>query len=465
MARRAAAERSRRAITPAAFVAWTCATAGVLLCFVVPPFMIADEPAHFLRAWSVSLGRPGAEKRGAAAGGVLPASLGEQIGVLWTGLPGHPERKVDPRAIRRELRRPLAPGRTAFHDFTTASVVTPVPYLPQAAGILLGRLAGAPPLAAFYLARLANLLAGTLLLVLAVRALPACRWAAAMTAVAPIALTTLASVSADVVPLGAAFLVTAAAAKRALAPAESLRRSDWALLCGAGVALCLTKPPYALLALAPAIVPPARWPRGGRGPALAAGYAAAVVVACGVSLGSALAADVSARPDAAVDRQAQMREVVREPLRAAWIVAADAVEHGPRYALQLVGVQLGWLDTRLPLWLAAAYLAVLLALPGLDSGPPPPGLRLGRRLALLALATAAAAAVIASQWVTFTPSGAEYVEGVQGRYFLPLVPAAALALHRPRPGGAPRALPWLLAAWTVLTVAVTLRAILHRYYG
>jgi hypothetical protein len=81
------------------------------------------------------------------------------------------------------------------------------------------------------------------------------------------------------------------------------------------------------------------------------------------------------------------------------------------------------------------------------------------------LAATAAAAVIASQYVIFTPYGADSVEGVQGRYFLPLVPVAALALGRPRRDGPPRALPWLLAAWTVLVLALTLRAVLRRYYG
>ncbi|HEX5760205.1 MAG TPA: DUF2142 domain-containing protein [Thermoanaerobaculia bacterium] len=451
-------------LTPARLLAATCGIAGTVLCFLTPPFMVADEPAHFFRASALSRGQLGALERPDGAGAVLPASLGELVDELWTGMPGHPERKVDPRAIRRLLERPLEPQRTAFRDFRTAAQYPFVPYLPQAAGLALGRLAGATPLAGFYLARLANLLAGTLLLLLAVRQLPACRWFAAMAATTPMALTTLASVSADVATLGAAFVLIATTAKLALAPAAAIRRRDAALLLAAAVLLCLTKLTYAPLALAPAILPRERRPRGPRGRAFAAAYVAAVALASAASLATVLSLDLSIRPGSAADRAAQLRAAAREPLRVAGVVAADAIEHGPRYAAQLVGVQLGWLDTRLPWWLVEAYLALLLALLALD-GAPRPSLRLGQRAGLAALAAAAVAATIASQYMTFTPFRADFVEGVQGRYFLPLLPAAGLALHRPRRGGPPAALPWLLAAWTALAVAVTLRAIVHRYYG
>lgn len=443
---------------------WTSLTFGTVLCFLTPPFMVADEPAHFLRAWAVSAGRLGADHRAEGAGAVLPASLGELVRDLWTGVPGHPERKVDPQAVRDALRRPLEPQRTAFLDFRTAAQHPFVAYLPQSAGLALGRAAGATPLAAFYLARLTNLLAGALLLAFAVGQLPACRWFAALVAVTPMALTTCASVSADVVTLGAAFLLTATATKLALAPAEAIRRRDYAALLGAAVVLCLAKVPYALLALAPGIMPRDRWPGGARRAAFAAGYLAAVVLAAVLALGVALALDVPIRPEASVDREAQMREAVREPLRLARVVAGDALAHGPRYAVQAVGIQLGWVDTRLPWWLAVGYVAVLAALLVVDSGARP-ALRLGQRAWLAALVAAAAAAIIASQYFVFTPYRAEFVDGVQGRYFLPLLPALALALHRPRRGGASAALPWLLAGWVGLALAVTLHAIARRYYG
>ena len=464
MAERDAATVPRAAITPARLVGWASLTVGTALCFLVPPFMVADEPAHFFRAYALSRGEPGAEERLDGAGAVLPTSLEELVAELWTGVPGHPERKVDPQAIRRALEKPLEPERTAFIDYRTAAQYLFVPYLPQAAGLALGRLVGATPLAGFYLARLANLLAGTLLLLLAIRQLPACRWLAAMVAVTPMALTNRASVSADVVVVGAAWVLVATAAKLALAPAEASGRRDHALLLATAVVLCLTKPPYALLALAPCIVPRERWPRGRRGAAFAAAYVAAVVLATGLALGTALSLDLSVRPGAPVDREAQLRDAVREPLRAARIVAADAVVHGPRYAAQLVGVQLGWLDTRLPWWLVEGYLLILAALLVLDGGPRP-SLGWWRRAWLAALVAASALAIIASQYMAFTPYRADFVEGVQGRYFLPLVPAAALALHRPRRAGPPAALPWLLAAWTGLALAVTLRAIVRRYYG
>jgi hypothetical protein len=58
----------------------------------------------------------------------------------------------------------------------------------------------------------------------------------------------------------------------------------------------------------------------------------------------------------------------------------------------------------------------------------------------------------ASQYASFTPLGADHVDGLQGRYYLPLVPAAALAVPARRGGPWPgrRAAVGLAAAAALL---------------
>ena len=72
------------------------------------------------------------------------------------------------------------------------------------------------------------------------------------------------------------------------------------------------------------------------------------------------------------------------------------------------------------------------------------------------------------KYVAWTPLGAGFVEGLQGRYFLPLAPAAALLLYNrrlagrwPAGPGAGRRFGAVSLAFTVLT----LLCIWFRYYG
>jgi uncharacterized membrane protein len=91
----------------------------------------------------------------------------------------------------------------------------------------------------------------------------------------------------------------------------------------------------------------------------------------------------------------------------------------------------------------------------------------GQRLLLVLAALATLALVSASQYATWTPYGADYVEGIQGRYFIPLAPAVAWIFHTRRWQADHLArlldqiLPWL----SLLSFAMALWTVLHRYYG
>ncbi|HVT15421.1 MAG TPA: DUF2142 domain-containing protein [Thermoanaerobaculia bacterium] len=274
-----------------------------------------------------------------------------------------------------------------------------------------------------------------------------------------------ASVSADALTIAAAFLTLATVAKLAGGPEPSRPARDfWVLGLSAGV-LCATKLPYAPLAAAVLLIPARRWPGGRRGPALAAILACAVA-ATAWSVAVAASLHVELRPE--TDRGRQIHDAFAEPLRAASVIAADAWTHGPRYLAQLVGVQLGWLDTRLPWLLVLSYMALLAWLAMADTeGGDGTGLRAKPRLFLAALALSVTVLVIASQYAAFTPYRAASVDGVQGRYFLPLLPAAALVL-RGRGVGAglsSRGVFAALAAFAAAAAAATCLAVIARFYG
>jgi uncharacterized membrane protein len=75
--------------------------------------------------------------------------------------------------------------------------------------------------------------------------------------------------------------------------------------------------------------------------------------------------------------------------------------------------------------------------------------------------------ISASQYAVWTPYDAKYIEGLQGRYFSPLVPAAVWALHGRRWAERipPRNLGIGLAAFSVLSFGISVWALVGRYYG
>ena len=435
---------------------------GLAFLFATPPFQVPDEPAHIYRAYAVSEGnlsaRPGAEGLGAE----LPASL-QALGTDLKGdLPLHPERKIRTEKILRALLVPLEPHVRRFTDYRTSAPFTPVPYLPQAAGIAMARWLGAPALGLLYAARLANLLAATALIWLGLRRLPSYSWLLTMLALTPMALFLRASASADALATAAAFLLACTVARLAWGEEGQGRWSDVAVVIAGSAALCLSKPVYLPLAFLVLLIPAARLP-GRRQLAVYLLQGAITGAAFALAMATAGAVDVSIRPDAPVDADRQIADALAEPLRMARIAAEDYLHRGDRYLAQIVG-QLGWLDVNLPKPLVGAYVFVLGLLALVDTRSTVL-VTLPQRVLLVLMALATLALVSASQYASWTPYGADYVEGIQGRYFLPLAPAAVWVFHSRRFGAEPallnRVLPWP----SLVALGVALRAVLHRYYG
>src|SRR6185437_12912461 len=131
------------------------------------------------------------------------------------------------------------------------------------------------------------------------------------------------------------------------------------------------------------------------------------------------------------DAAAQLRVLTADPLRLVTLPLRTMREEAGTKAREAIGV-LGQLDLPLPGWmyrlwtiaLAAAVLGDMLANQRRD-GP-----RVQETLLIAAIGVACLFATYLALYLTWTPVGAERIEGVQGRYLLPLLALLGLALPR-----------------------------------
>jgi uncharacterized membrane protein len=125
---------------------------------------------------------------------------------------------------------------------------------------------------------------------------------------------------------------------------------------------------------------------------------------------------------------------------------------------------LGALDTLLPKPYYALAALILLAALIADALGPDAGR--GRAL-LLVVALAGTGAVFLSQYLIWSAVGGTVIEGVQGRYFLPLAPATVLLIAGLVPPHARLRTTLLIgvAGFPLVTAVVTPLALLARFYG
>jgi uncharacterized membrane protein len=339
---------------------------GVTLVFATPPFRAPDEAGHFWRADALALGYWIPPMHHGHPSAYIPRGI-EQ---LWYG---------------RDT--PLELGHRVLVHFP--AYYTPLPHLPQALACFVGHNLTLRPIAILHLGRIFNLIVFIALMAVAMRAAPSLALAIATVGLLPMSLHLAASFSPDAMTIAVATLLTAMSSNAVLA-----------------AAIAFVKPVYFPIALMSRRV--ASW------------------IACAVSLAITTLllhqTNYAHRPGVMVDPSAQLRAIVHAPLRFIGIVIADYFRHVPRYAEGLVG-RLGMLDVPLPRIVIGMLLVTVIAV-ALTSE-----LRLtAKERALAAVSIALSMLLISvSQYLIWTPPGAGYIDGMQGRYFLPLLPLAMAA--------------------------------------
>ena len=133
------------------------------------------------------------------------------------------------------------------------------------------------------------------------------------------------------------------------------------------------------------------------------------------------------RPGLPVDAIEQLRCIAADPMRFVRVGFHDLLLHGGAYLEQMIG-RFGLMDVNLPSAIIGIEVLLLIAV-GLGSG-----IRLGgiRRAMAIAIAAVTACGVILSQYLTWSIICSDQIEGVQGRYFLPVLPLALAAISIPR---------------------------------
>lgn len=433
--------------------------ATLLFALITPPFQSPDENQHYMKALQIAQGHVLAEQRGQEVGAALPNdALGLYAHDFPEEKPGEPTR-FDPGMFAPSWHADESRPGTGFGNFPNIANYSPTMYAPQALGIAIGAELGLPRIGGFYVGRLINLVVSLILLAAALRLMPFGRMAMLGIAALPTFSAQIGSNSPDAIINGLGFLGLALSLRFGYGVAGKQKAT----------AIFLVTP---LLALAKGVYLPLmaaglRWPqgRGGRRPWLLIGAMAlgALIFILWMRANGgtqALYSIVSRKTGESVMTAPladQLGTIVGDPIGYVKILISSMIERGPVYALQIVG-RFGWNTILLPL--LAYPLAILMLGAAILNGA---GERYGliQRLWWLAVAAGCAVLVETACYLVGTPYGADYIQGVQGRYFLPLLPLVLMAFM---PAHAIRRADSIFAASALLLLGIALVTALDSFW-
>lgn len=416
---------------PAVLFAALSLVAGALLIAITPPLRGPDEAQHFLRAYGLTQGDlvPRTLDVQGHKGLYLPARLDRELKFFEDNKFAHRTPGFSYWSVfAAHAQEPALAGdedMPVFVLYGGAEGYSPIPYLPYLPAVVIGRAAHLDFLSLLYLMRGFGLVVVTAVTAFAIALTPRLKWAFLLVALLPASLYSRAVISADGPSLACAMMAVALILRGTLAPASD-RPWQQSLWLGLGA---LAKPPQLALVLLAAMKRPAReWPRHWKGAAIVTLPTVVLAGLWAVAGGTDVAAyrmqdymNVSLEQ---FDPAWKLRYMLVDPLLFPRLLVHLFTDYGFQLWQQLIGV-LGWLDTPLAGWTYPVLTALLAAS---FIGPLGTDRATGRRVALsCALAVAGYCfAVIFIFFLVWTAIDATQIDGVQGRYFVPALPAVAL---------------------------------------
>lgn len=415
---------------------------GAAFIAITPPGLNPDEPTHVYRAWQVahgglvsevSSGQPGSSK--GSIGGMVPAGWP----ALFEGAHFRSGFLDDPdfRDLDWSQLASIKPGdHLRFLDFTNTAQYAPVAYVPQVVAIWVGQGLDLGVLATLELGRAFGLVVVAGLLLLAARLTPVGRLAFFAVGLFPSVISQAGAFSADGVTIGLCVLATAVVLRWALRDgAPGWWR--WCLLAVLFVGIALVKPTYAPLAVIAAVIPVLNPAARRIRPLLSA--VAVVVVAAVSTLGwLSVTSFITKGVNPLNDPAEQKAWVIAHPVAFLKAAFRSLVLDYPTGLTDQKGElwrglfgSFSWLRTPLPvLFVVLLVVIVVVALLTVEPHERTAVARLRGsvlwRVALGAGAVFVVGAVSLALYIYYTPTHGMVLQGVQGRYFLPVLPAVVL---------------------------------------
>ena len=419
------------AITAAAFIrsGWNveklypiCALSlGLLYLTALTPLSVPDEGHHYQSAYELSnVLLLQADKRG----------LGDSADFDYTDFTHHHNTSAGYSRIARIVNAPAEQGQDIPIPTPREHNYFPM-HLPQAMGLALARVLGFNFIWTFWLGRLFNLLFYILLSYWAIRIVPRFKTLFFLVALSPMSLHQAASFSYDAF-VNALSLLLLALLLRAILTEKPWDGRAFGTALVVNMLLTPAKVVYYPISALALLIPEARFRnRKTRLVYLIAFFLLPLLFMLLFRM-RVLRTTVVAAAGTVVNRTGghsyTLSFLLSHPVQTVKMFIVTALKNGVDWMEGAVGLSLSGLSLPLPEWIPLGYI-VLLVLASIHKEQEGPCLGGRVRRTFCAVALAVSILVMLSLCVGWTSDTSDVIQGIQGRYFIPILPLALLALN------------------------------------
>lgn len=371
----------------------------------IPVGMVPDEPAHYYRAFEISEGH-------------MVSLIADSNGAGGNYLPEGVYQYASKETV-------LDYDNRIWTMFPNTSLYCPASYIPQAIGLKIGTLFTKSAYNTFYAARIGGLVACLLICFAAIYIIPRGRKILFTILIFPMSMQEMISISPDGIVLALAGLYVALLMKILFSEGK-IKNRDIIFLALISLELSLCKIVYIILILMIFMIPDEKFES--KPQKLITRFAIPVICVVANLAWLKIASGYLMEFNEGVNSGEQVKFVLTHiPTYLRTIIRTVGQNYyGMLWIATMIGSSLGWLNVKIPAiaWgLVLAMLVIEMIITRFDA-------KIKVRYFVLTLLTfiGGFGLIASSLYVQWTPVANQYIEGIQGRYFIPLCAPAIFAI-------------------------------------
>jgi uncharacterized membrane protein len=397
----------------------TAVPIGLALAILIPPFDQLDEFDHFLRSFEVSEGMFVNQVTQHGLGNDIPVSLVDTV---------HKTQFINGKGYQYGIAKEafnttLNPSNRIFIR-NYASSYPPTIYLPQAIGLWVGRILFHSPMMMMYFGRIFNLLAYVTIVYFALKMVPVKKNLFYIMALLPMSINQAASLSGDSTIISSAFLFVAYILFLAYGNVEKMTRKHVLTTIGIGIFIGVSKIVYIPMVLLFFLIPLKKF-RDKKDYVkeflyVLAGFMIPYLIWNWLNLANLSIPDV--RTHVGVMPKEQIMFIVTHPIQYIKILLDSFINLGESKFLGMLGNIIANYHYSTPdiVIYTFLFLIILFGLLNDESDLKRFKLKKADRLIMLLIMLVVILLIYTALYVGYTAVGHSIVDGVQGRYFIPV---------------------------------------------
>lgn len=392
---------------------WIGIFLGAMYMVLLPIGRASDEQNHFWRAYEISEGHLLSDKTEDGIGG-----RNYPISVVKLFFPDdgfiHYADEYHSLSFKDN-------GEYNFALFPGSAVYSPITYIPQASGILIGRILSLPTILVAYLGRIFNFITWIIIMYYTIKLLPFKKHTAIALSFLPISMQGAISLSADALINSTAFLLFAFVMHLKYTQKTQMTKWQYVLMIILSIVISMSKIVYLPLCLLLFLIPKERFKDQKKKNIVIFSLAFFVIM---INLGwLAISSSYLIEIREGVNGLEQVKFILTQPFDYIHVMVNSFIQNANAWMYSMLGGILSYVTIHLSYFYIFIYLFILIYLFALDNNHKTDHVD-KKLIALITIATTVL--ILTSLYVQWTPVKNTIIEGVQGRYFIPLLLGVAL---------------------------------------